>query len=272
MLLTAISSGLKSQRGIAVALLPSGSGSGSGIPGSRNGRAVPVTTTAKRPLPVALAWVSLTLPPVGATTVALGTTTRMPSRCSSWSRPPSGRGSSTVSATGAGRTWPADSAVTRASTSSVSGSWYGSAAGTYSSTVPCTSTWLPTAAASGGVVEVNTNRPSEVAGLPSSWPWGVCTKKPLLRRPVTMPLVATAVPARGERWPSPWIAEMASVATSSSRMVPMPWPSPIVAPAGADSSTAKVSSGSLAVSPATSTPIVTALAPSAMVTVPAAAL
>ena len=78
-LLTAISSGLKSQRGMLVAVLPSGSGLGTGMPASRNGRAVPVTTTAKRPLLVAVAWVSLTLPPVGATTVALGTTTRMPS-------------------------------------------------------------------------------------------------------------------------------------------------------------------------------------------------
>ena len=161
------------------------------MPGSRNGRGVPVTTTAKRPLLLPVAWASLVLPPVGATTVKLGAVTRMPSRCSSWPRPPSAFGSSGVSRAGAGSACPVDSATTEALVISVSGSWWGSAAGMYSITVPCTSTLLPTAASAGGALLVNTNTPSDVAGSPSSSPSGVWMKKPLFLRPVTMPVVAT---------------------------------------------------------------------------------
>jgi len=67
----------------------------------------------------------------------------------------------------------------------------------YSCTCPLTQTSLPIAAALGGALEVNTNTPSDVAGLLSPGA-GDCRKNPLVRRPVTMPRVVTVRPATGE--------------------------------------------------------------------------
>jgi hypothetical protein len=147
-------SGLKSQRGIGGMLPPPGAGSGAWMPGSRNGRGVPVTTRLSWPLLLEVALASSTLPSVAAITVKLCAVTRMPSTRSSWSSGPEGLGKSGVSCTGAGSALPAPTKVTVGAVISVRLSWPGSAGGRNSTTVPCTMTSLPICAVVGGVAPV----------------------------------------------------------------------------------------------------------------------
>ncbi len=103
----------------------------------------------------------------------------------------------------------------------VSGGLRGSLADRNSATVPTTLTRLPTTAAAGGVVEVNTTMPSEVAGLASTSASVDWTKKALVLRAVTMPSVTTTIPTIGEVEPLPWTSWMgvnaAGVAPGSGR-------------------------------------------------------
>ena len=139
-------------------------------------------------------------------------------------------------------------------------------------TVPCTSSLLPTATSADGALPVKTNRPSDVAGSPSSSPSGVWMKKPLFLRPVTMPLVATGWFSWGERSPLPWMAWIGSVVTSSLRMVTTAWPLATSAPATLLRLTWKISSGSTFPSPTTSTSIVSSRCPCANATEPERAM
>src|SRR5688572_22063405 len=151
---TRISSGFASQNGTAVAVVPAGSGWWMSTPGSRNGRAVPETTPMKVPL--------LLLPlysdePLGAVTTNVGTVTRMPSKRSSWSRPPAAVGANADRSAGVGSAnGPASTVVTVTKVNSVSGSWNGSCDGLKSVTVPLTRTRAPIAAFAGGAELVKT--------------------------------------------------------------------------------------------------------------------
>src|SRR5258708_26303220 len=123
------------------------------MPGSRNGRAIPGSTTKKMPLEVEVALASLTLPPVGATTLSTSTWTRMPSYFSSWLMDPAGSVSVTVSVTGVGKGLPVLINDTAGDPEiSVAGGLLGSLLGINSLTVPVTWTRLPTAAAAGGAL------------------------------------------------------------------------------------------------------------------------
>ena len=86
------------------------------------------------------------------------------------------------------------------------GGLLGSWEGTNSWTVPVTSTSFPIAAPAGGVPPVKTKIPSEVAGSVSASASGVCMKKPLVLRAVTMPWVVTNCPSYAERSSAPWIS------------------------------------------------------------------
>ena len=214
----------------------------------------------------AVALVSVTRPRVGALTVRLAAVTRMPSTRSSWSKAPVGSGKLAVNATGVGSALPLPARRTLGVLpSSVSGGWLGSCDGTYSCTVPCTCTRLPTAASADGSAPVNTKMPSEVSGSASASASGACRKKPLLRRAVTMPLVATTWSSSGERSAAPWMAWIGTRLKSSLRMVPVACSDSGIAPVTSFTSTRKVSSGSLAVSPSTCTVIEASVSPSAMV-------
>ena len=171
-----------------------------------------------------------------------------------------------VSATGVGSALAVDTRVTIAEPSSVSGGCVGSALGTYSCTVPRTCTRLPTAASAGGAALVNTNTPSDVIGSASASASGICTKKPLLRRAVTMALVMTVWPTSGELLPLPWMSCTGTTLKSSLRMVPVACSVPGNAPVTLLTSTKKVSSASLPVSPMTCTVTLALSSPSAMVT------
>src|ERR1700674_1541517 len=203
---TRILSGFSSKRGI-VAGAPAGSGSDMAMPWVRKGRATPVTTPKKTPEEVEVALGSESVPPVAAATVSDATVTRIPSYSSSESNGFDVSDAWVVSAAvikiGAGSWLPVESNVTVGVMSSVSGGLCGSADGMNSCTVPVTLTELPIAAAAGGALEVNTKMPSDVSGLASTLASGVCRKKPLLRRPVTMPVVVTELPAKGEVAPLP---------------------------------------------------------------------
>src|SRR5258708_7470838 len=127
----------------------------------------------------------------------------MPSYFSSCNRAPAGLVSAAVRATGAGRALPVLLAkVLVTELISVCEGLAGSELGMNSATVPLTHTVLPIAAAVGGALDVNTKMPSEVAGSPSPGE-GICMKKPLDLRPVTMPLVVMAASFRGEAFPLP---------------------------------------------------------------------
>src|SRR6185503_19654445 len=80
--------------------------SGTCTPASRNGRATPEITPKKTPLLVEVAFVSFTVPWVGATTVSDGTNTRIAWYFSSCCAPPFGSASAAVSVTGVGRELP----------------------------------------------------------------------------------------------------------------------------------------------------------------------
>src|SRR3954469_13921137 len=81
-LLTRNRSGLKSKRGTFAGAGPDGygvgTGSGTSMPGSRTGRATPGITPEKTPFDVEVAFASLIVPWVGATTVNEFTCSRMP--------------------------------------------------------------------------------------------------------------------------------------------------------------------------------------------------
>src|SRR5438874_11383609 len=124
---------------------------------------------------------------------------------------PPGSVSAVVRVTGTGSGLPLETTVATGPTISVLGRLCGSAEGMNSCTVPVTVTKSPMATP--GVEEVNTARPSEVVGSPSSsaLPSGVWMKKVLLVRPVTMPAVVTVCPTSGDVVPAPWTASMATV-------------------------------------------------------------
>ena len=94
-------------------------------------------------------------------------------------------------------------------------------------------------------------------------PSSSCRKKPLAVLPapvllpvlssVTMPVVETVWPARGEESPLPWTSWMGVRTMSSFWMVPCPWLSVTVAPTTLAVLTKKVSFGSFVVSPLTLT-------------------
>src|SRR6266545_5572898 len=78
--------------------------------------------------------------------------------------------------------------------------------GRNSETRPPTTRLSPTATV--GAEEVNTNSPSEVAGLSSGL--GSWSQTPLDARAVTIPgTPATTWPLRGDRWPAPWMSWIA---------------------------------------------------------------
>src|SRR6266480_3038927 len=108
------------------------------------------------------------------------------------------RVSAAVIVIGSGRALPVELIDTLGDVISVCDGVPGSDAGINSATVPPTWTLLPRTAAAGGALEVKTKMPSDVFGSPSTVPSGSCRKKPLLLRPVTIPLVVTALPANGE--------------------------------------------------------------------------
>src|SRR5579864_2786055 len=118
------------------------------------------------PLLVAVAADSLMLPRVGAVTVSVLTCTRMPSYFSSCSSAPAGFKSAAPSRTGGGSVLPVlVEKMLVVEEISVCDGLLGSEEGMNSCTVPVTHTELPGAAATGGVLLVNTKRPSEVLGL-----------------------------------------------------------------------------------------------------------
>src|SRR5690348_7262250 len=118
----------------------------------------------------------------------------MPSYFASWNAPPEGLRSAGPIKTGAGSGF-AVLRTERAETEEISvcERLAGSVDDGYSCTVPLTHTRLRTAAFAEGVLLVNINSPSEVAGSPS--PAGIWMKNPFDRRAVTTPLVLTTVPA-----------------------------------------------------------------------------
>ncbi len=79
----------------------------------------------------------------------------------------------------------------------------GSAAGMNSDTTAVTLIEFPSAAEPGGAEDVKTKMPSEVDGFASAFASGVWRKKPLLRNPVTIPVVVMDCPTKGEVFPLP---------------------------------------------------------------------
>ncbi len=131
--------------------------------------------------------------------------------------------SAAVSVIGAGKGLPVEISDTLGVISSVAGGLLTSALGINSCTVAVTVTLLPITAAAGGAVEVKTKTPSEVFGSASAFASGVCKKKPLLLSPVTMPLVVTTCPVKGELVPLPcmsWTATGGKFTVSA--IVPLP--------------------------------------------------
>lgn len=102
-----------------------------------------------------------------------------------------------VSAIAAGRGLPVEVTETVGLVTSVKGGLPGLAPGMNSETFPMTVTSLPIAAA-GSALDVKTRIPSDVFGSASASASGVWMKKPLLLTPVTMPLMVTACPLKGD--------------------------------------------------------------------------
>ena len=175
-------SGLSSNRGMQQSGTPDvgsgGTGSLTGIPGSRNGLGTPVITVAISPNPS-----------VGATDVSDAACIRIASNRSSWSFGPAGSRSAAVSTTAAGSGRAV--AVTVTSPGSELSTWVKLK---NSLTVPRAVTWLPTATA--GVAKVNTKMPSDVAGLASASASVACRKKPFDLIPVTRPVVNDVRPGK----------------------------------------------------------------------------
>ena len=189
-------SGLSSNRGMQQSGTPDvgsgGTGSLTGIPGSRNGLGTPVMTVAISPNPS-----------VGATDVSDAACTASPRSARVGRSVQPDRESAAVSTTAAGSGRAV--AVTVTSPGSELSTWVKLK---NSLTVPRAVTWLPTATA--GVAAVNTKMPSDVAGLASASASGACRKKPFDLIPVTRPVVTTSDPANGETAPLPWMSWMAA--------------------------------------------------------------
>ncbi len=263
-----IRSWLVSKRG---GVLPPGIGNTSitPMPGSRNGRATPSSTTWKTPVVLELALDSVMLPSEPATTTALATVVRMPSNFSALSGVDAALKSALLSVIGAGSGLPLDNTTIVGPVNWVIDRWLRLLLGTNSATVPVTRMRLPTAAEAGGAVEVKTKMPCEVFGSASTFASGVCRKKPLLNfSAVTMPSVVTVAPISGEVVPLPWMSWIGTTATSSFWIVPTPWASATVAPVTLARLTKKVSSASGVVSPSTLTANVVELLPAGIVRVP----
>ena len=187
-----------------------GDGAKTSMPGSRKGRMNCGSTPKNTPLEVEVALGSLTLPSVGATTFSAAPRRASP-RISS--RPPTVRNSALVNVTGAG-----------SATSGRQHEHRGAARQLGHRVAPGANVLLHRSPhldevtdgrAGRGRAFVNTNMPSDVAGLPSSpvgWLW---TKKPFDLRPVTIPLTVTTWLTRGEVAPLPCTAEINVIATSS---------------------------------------------------------
>src|SRR6267154_2436874 len=156
---TRILSGFSSKRGIVTGA-PAGSGSEMAMPGSRKGRATPVTTPMKTPDELTVADGSVMVPCVEPVTVSEATVTRIPSYSSSESNGFDVSDACVVSAAvskmGTGNGLQEESSTTDGAISSVAGGLFGSAAGINSCTFPVTCTLLPMAAAAGGADEVKT--------------------------------------------------------------------------------------------------------------------
>src|SRR5438067_5633797 len=94
--------------------------------------------------------------------------TRMPSYFSRLKMPVVGAVSAAVIGVGVGSAKPGIETVINGRASSVTEGLAGSADGTNSCTVAVTPTYVPGAAIAGGVLDVNTNTPSDVSGLSST--------------------------------------------------------------------------------------------------------
>ena len=191
---TTMRSGFSSKRGMQQSMRPdvgsTGTGSLTWMPGSRIGRGTPVSTVDVSPNPL-----------VGATDVSDGANIRMPSNRSSCVGVPAGSRMAVVRVTGAGSGLPDEVTDTSpGSEASICVRLKNSVA------VPTTPTASPTAAT--GATDVNTKMPSDVCASASIDASGVCMKKPFDLRAVTMPVVLTSWPARGEARPAPWICEI----------------------------------------------------------------
>src|ERR1041385_505246 len=128
----------------------------------------------------------------------------MPSYFSNWSIGPAGLVAATVKVTGVGKGLPLLISVMVGDPEiSVEGGLLGSLLGMNSFTVPVTCTMFPTVAVAVGRLEVKTNTPSEVLGSASAALSGFWIKNPFDFTPVTIPVVDTNRPTKGEVSPGP---------------------------------------------------------------------